>query len=217
MRLDRDGQQLNNFQVEGWFTVSVAWDGENIWYYGYEEGAARVHQITPEGEELHVVEIGDFVGEEFVSIAWAIEHYDGHLWIYNTPRGRLYQLNVDEDQAHQFQVADLDFGVCRGLTHDGDDLWISDQDSWSVIDDGIVEPHWLILKPGAGMIEPNDETTVELAIAPMEMEAGVFEVQLEFEFREEGDEIELGENFRRSGVRPGVRQYRWSDHRRRNQ
>ena len=126
-------------------------------------------------------------------ICWVPEHEDGNLWVSwrpevwdpDNPVSFAWQVDIDEEwnweeiQNFEVETDTRSFGI----GHNGWDILAGrlGDAGISIIDDGIVEPHWLLLDPLSGDIAGGEETVIGVIITPGEMEAGVYENLLQIE------------------------------------
>ena len=186
-QIDRQGDLLNEI-VLGFMPSGVAWDGENLWTYPYG-GDNFLRRISPEGEELNRINCQNMPGIGCYALTWVPEHQDGQLWAISEA-SILIQFDVDLEENAIEVIQQSQFGGMGGtygITHDCENLWISNYTggNWDwgfyVIDDGIGEVSWLSFEPMEGLLEPDDERQIELTFDPAGLEAGIHHLILQLE------------------------------------
>jgi len=181
-QIDREGNVLENIQVQGMIVFGVAFDGENLWYYSadFQEENMIIRQITVEGEPIRQIDCRNILQGFGFSLEWIPEHDDGHLWTVSFQEQTLYQLNVAGDEPEIVQETQINLGDQYGLGHDGENLWYSTERTWYVIDDGIREHRWLSYEPDEGEIEPDDDIDVFVTLDAAGLIEGDYEADIHF-------------------------------------
>ncbi len=200
VRFNREGELLQNMNIQGLIATGIAWDGENLWCLVIDPNGRPgiLRQVTENGEQLQEINLGELLGDQQIAaIAWVPEHEAGHLWTLVTD-GQLYQLTLQEDNFEIIAEARVNRQNLFGLDHDAENLLCGGQgNSWSVIDDGIQEPRWLEVEPMEGVIQADDELTLDFLFTPDIEEAGVYEMTVNIDFYEdeEGGDLIYSKHF----------------------
>ena len=129
-------------------------------------------------------------------LTWVPDHTEGHLWIYQKdppenddgagpywPPYHAWQVNVIRQEGGEWDwvvVTHFEVGSdawSNGIGHDGENLWIGTRDSdiVRIVDDGIVEPRWLIFDPPMGVVPANDEAAIGSGYHSGELPGGIYE------------------------------------------
>ncbi|MBC8465823.1 hypothetical protein H8D57_02250, partial [bacterium] len=183
VRINRDGEIIATIEIQGGiWPLGVAFDGENLWYYSidFEVEGVFIRQIALNGEEIRAVDCREIIQDIGLSIAWVNEHDDGQLWVKVWEGGTLYQINIDGEDPEVVQQADLEFGEVSGLEHDGENMWYTsaETDLWYVVDDGIMEDHWLTYEPREGEIEEDSDTDIIVTLDAADLIEGMYEADM---------------------------------------
>ncbi len=202
IHIDREGNIIEQMNL-GYTPGAVAWDGENLWTHPYG-GDNIMRRLSPEGQELNRFNCQNFPGAGSYALTWIPEHQDGHIWAISET-ATLIQFDVvpDENNAielvQQFQIQNV--GGTYGITHDRENLWFTVYDGgggdWGFhcVDDGITEMSWLSFDPAEGLLEPGDETQIDLTFDPADLEEGVYHLILQIELydvrRETTEHVEM--------------------------
>ncbi len=191
-RMDTEGNIIASIRINGLQPFGITWDGENLWYGGYQGDPGEViQQISLEGEILRTLNTDVLEGDRIVELCWVPEHMDGHMWIICCDEpGRLYQLNVEEDDVEIIQQTEINRDVILCIEHDDENIWHSDISRgqiWYIIDDGTAECRILQIDPDEGVIAGNESETIDLIINPEGLEEGIYNVLIEIEFPEPQD------------------------------
>ena len=181
VQIDLEGNAISTVDVPGIAITGVSYDGENLWYYSFDQqgDSCIIRQITTEGEQLREVDCTNIIPGMVHSLTWVPEHEDGNLWVLSWENGSLYQVSVNEDQPEILQQAQFNPGEGFGLDHDGDDLLYCRQGaSWFKIDDGVSEIQWITVDPTEGEIEPDGDMDIVVTLDPTGLIGGMYEAEL---------------------------------------
>ena len=201
-RYDTEGNNIGNFNAPA-SVGAVATSNEddllfimssnrNIYVYDFQEDDELIGTFSDYTQFLD--------GQLAQSMCWVDQHPDGQLWLNS--RGddgdnNLWEICVDTEEweavelVQHFELEGLDMGHPRdGVAHDGENLWWS---HWSaqpirIIDDGVSELRILLAEPVEGEIEGNEFVEIQVQVFSEGLEAGVYEVILEFTFTDPGNE-----------------------------
>ena len=204
-----DGENLGNIDVN--FTVSAITSSEELGLLFIQNDNGRViHVFNIDDEGVPDEELGIIDGlidlcdgnQTYRSSCWVDLHTNGQLWLSNNGNedtgGHLYQILIDTEEWEPVEVVqDCQWwdGAAQnrqrfGIGHDGTNIWTT---SYSlapvrIVDDGIREFHLLEFDPGEGAIPQGESVAIETQIVSTGMEAGVYNMLVEIQLSEAGDE-----------------------------
>jgi len=188
LRYDIEGNNLGGLEMPRQPTIIAASeemerlividnpDGENMYFY--EVADDEVRQTGVLNWRVEQLGEGDCRG-----ICWVDRHPDGQLWIMVDDG--LYEFAVDEDNLEIIElIQDLEYQDNQwfSVSHDGRNLWLGTENhpEWSIIDDGIREFFWLMIDPGEGILEPNQEIDIEIIFCAIGCLHGIYEAAIHF-------------------------------------
>ncbi len=183
VRFDREGNTIDQINVQGNLPRGVTWDGEALWYTNLS-GDRVMQRVSVEGELLRNINVGG-INNTRLSVVWVEGHREGHLWAHHTD-GPLYQLNVEEDNPEVIQQIQLHQGGNEwGIDHDGEHLWYTTDNRWVQFDDNVAEFFMLAFEPFEGEIPAGEDIPIEIFITTDGVEAGVYNILVEIELEED--------------------------------
>lgn len=143
----RSGTLIDSFASPlGYGTRGIAWDGENLWIGGADNGF--LYKIDTSGNVLDTIYTGNLISWG-MDMVWVPQHTMGHLWFNDNDSNTVNQLDVSGDTAILIKKILHPGNYLEGVCHDGQDLWVSDYEIpklWC-LDDGIIEPAVEEIKP----------------------------------------------------------------------
>ena len=173
--LDMEGNQLSYFYLYG-YPRSICWDGEYLWigreYYDYFAQVDTLGNIIRTVDYYYPIDYPR--GAE-----WVEAHPEGHMWVADYGSEEICQLNVQGDEIEIIQqFTTPTYNEPYGITHDGENLWISGYGDSEIylVDDGIIEYCWLSIAPASGTVSPGGAVDVSVNIDASETEPGDYEL-----------------------------------------
>ncbi|MBT3231900.1 MAG: T9SS type A sorting domain-containing protein [Calditrichaeota bacterium] len=191
-RYDLEGERLGVIRIPSDAAVGIAYDGENCWCTMLPT-RNYVMLISPDGEELRRVAIGDYT-DGWSTMEWVPDHPGGEMWFRDHGRN-IYQLNLEGDEAEIIQTFEMQAGNEFGITHDGENLWYNLQAGgrWYCVDDGVAEMRLVNLEPRDGEIAGDDEVVIAVSVTPEGNEAGFYNIFIEIELEYADGNVEIVE------------------------
>ncbi len=195
MRYDRDGNKLDNINLNANAPMGFCVDPVTEYLYTIIFTTVNILVLDINDNFAQVANIPNILGHEGdgdfrARLAWVPEHDEGHIWM--SYEFRAYQLNITENwEAERVQDFRVETDIRSfGIGHDGENLWAGKArvPIAMIIDDGIVEPNWLTVSPEVGEIAAGEDALLTISIAPKEIDAGVYDIEIMVSFVEEGIE-----------------------------
>ena len=188
LRYDIEGNNLGNLEMPRRPVIIAASeemerlmviddpDGDNMYFYEVADDEVRQTDVL----NWRVEQLGE---GDCRGICWVDRHPDGQLWIMVDDG--LYEFAVDEDDLEIIEIVqDLEYQDNQwfSVSHDRYNLWLGTENhpEWSIIDDGITELCWIMIDPGEGILEPNQDMDIDVVLNATGCLHGIYEAAIHF-------------------------------------
>ncbi|MDR4987859.1 MAG: choice-of-anchor D domain-containing protein [Bacteroidales bacterium] len=113
VKIDMDGNQLQEFSLPGNYMSGIAWDQGNFWVATYFPNPGTIHYVDNEGNQL-----SSFVPPS--NQPWDLALQDDDLWIVDFWNNFIHLVEADGTMVASFPYSDH---RATGIYHDGTFLW----------------------------------------------------------------------------------------------
>lgn len=157
---------------------TIAWDGSRFLTNYIMERNPVIWQTDETGQVTGSIK-ALISNMNIWQLAYAPEHYNGHIWFTNN-YGKIGQLMVDEENAATpVQVFQAPSSTSYTLSHDGTDLWYGKIGGTLYrIDDGIEELNWIKFNPREGLIPQAGTQAITLHFNAGQFAGGIYSANL---------------------------------------
>ncbi|MBM3329316.1 MAG: T9SS type A sorting domain-containing protein [Calditrichaeota bacterium] len=185
VRVDRQGQQINQFDLPFGGIGGIAFDDDGLLWVNHRD-ARQIKQFDEANDRVvRTLNYANAVGgQDCFCMQFVRAHERGQFWLQGPSRA--FQINVpaDGDQGEAVQnFATANQVQHNGLTHDGYDLWVGQWNDRNLFryDDGIRERYWVRISPDRGVVEANDRQAATLTLDAFALPGGDYEADITFE------------------------------------
>lgn len=118
-----NGTLIDSFLAPCPYPRGIAWDGKYLWIGNAQDGL--LYQIDTLANVIRTVAMKEAISW-CMGMVWVPQHFDGHLWVNDYIGNDINQLDVSGDTALLIQHFPHPGTCIEGITHDGENLWVSD-------------------------------------------------------------------------------------------